>query len=275
MVWLPFRARWPRHLEVETFCSEALGREMRWSLLRAPTAPDQDGRALPLVLLLHGMGGDHLELDRRGLSDELLGAMQAGRLPPAHIVAPQGERGFYLDWADGSRGYEEYLLAEVLPRAQQRLGIERLGRARRHVLGVSMGGSGALIVGLRHPECFASIGSISGLVPDAEQARRLSRSLLGRMVGTDRIFGRVSDRAFFEAHNPHSIVARRGPELGQRLFIAAATGDRPHIRGTSERFHALCTARGVAHRWSLFMGGHGWRWWAPVMEQALAYALSD
>ncbi len=274
MVWLPFRARQPRYLEVETFHSQALGREMDWSLLRAPTAPGQDGRALPLVLLLHGMGGDHLELDRRGLSERLLGAMRSGRLPSAHIVAPHGERGFYLDWADGSRAYEEYLLAEVLPRAQARLGIDALPRARRHVLGVSMGGSGALFVGLRNPECFASIGSISGLVPDAEQARRLSRSLLGRLVGADRIFGRVSDRAFFEAHNPHCLVARCGPDLGQRLFVAAATGDRPHIRGTSERFHAFLEARKVAHSWSLFEGGHGWRWWAPVIEQALAHALS-
>jgi enterochelin esterase-like enzyme len=256
-----------------TFNSEALGRDKAFALLHAPDAPGREPRDLPLVVLLHGMGGDHVDLDRHGLSDRLLQGMRAGELPPAHVVAPDGERGFYLDWADGSQAHEEHLLREVLPMAQARLGLARLPRQLRHVAGVSMGGSGALFVGLRHPECFASITCISGLIPDEEQARRLGASLLGRLIGAERIFGRVEDRAFFEAHNPHRIVARRGPELGQRLFLAAGTGDRPYIRRTSERFRRLLEERKIDHRWTLFEGAHGWRSWGPLLERALRFAL--
>jgi S-formylglutathione hydrolase FrmB len=269
-----FIARRSHRLETVTIRSEALGRRMDYALLRAPDLPGVDPAGLPVLLLLHGMGGSHLELDRYALSDRFVEGMQAGRLPPLHIVAPDGKRGFYINWHDGSRPYEDYIVQEVLPHAEEQLGLGAVPRGRRHVAGCSMGGIGALFIGLRHPDRFASVASVSGLIMNEEESHHfVSASWVSKLAPLDRIFGQVSDRAFFEAHNPYCIVARRAPEVGQRLFVAAASGDRQHIRGTSERFHRFLEEQGVAHHWELFEGNHTWTSWAPVLERAMGYGV--
>jgi len=271
-----FLARRPRRLEVVELRSEALrGRRTAYALLRAPTLPGVDPGGLPVVLLLHGMGGSHLELDRHGLSDTLIQAMQQGRLPPLHIVAPDGKRGFYLNWHDGSNRFEDHIVQEVLPHAEASLELQAVPRQRRQVAGCSMGGIGALFIGLRHPEFFGAVASLSGLIMDEQQSDHfVSRSWISKVAPLNRIFGQVSDRAFFESHNPYCIIDRRAPDVGQRLFVAAATGDRGMIRATSEQFHRHLEERGVAHHWELFEGQHTWISWSPVLERAFRYGLS-
>ena len=81
-----------------------------------------DAMKLPVMVFLHGMGSDHLAFDEFGVSDQLYWAMVEGHLPPAHIILPNGERGFYLSWCDGSKPYEDYIIEEVLPRGEAHLG---------------------------------------------------------------------------------------------------------------------------------------------------------
>jgi S-formylglutathione hydrolase FrmB len=139
--------------------SEALNLRTAYALLPAPELPGVDRRQLPVVLLLHGMGGNHLELDRYGLSAALHTAMQEGRLPPLHVVAPDGKRGFYINWHDGSNRWEDHVVQEVLPHAEAQLGLGEVPRERRQVAGCSMGGIGALFIGLSLTTSSPSRGS--------------------------------------------------------------------------------------------------------------------
>jgi S-formylglutathione hydrolase FrmB len=259
-----------RHLDRRSIRSSALEKEMPYAVLHPPVS----GRALPVAYLLHGMGSDHLALDKFGLSERYQHAMADGALPPAYLVAPNGERGFFINWHDGSHRYEDHIVEEVIPEAERYLGLGDLPRERRLIIGASMGGIGALQIGLRHPDLFASVGCVSGLIPNEEQADRfLNGSFIRHFVDLERIFGQVTDRAFFESHNPYCIVDRRAPDLGQRLFLAVASGDRPQIRQTSTQFHRFLIDRGVDHHWVEFDGAHAWRHWGPVFEQAILYGL--
>jgi S-formylglutathione hydrolase FrmB len=262
-----------QRLAYRTLDSRALGKPMDFAVLAAPLSTTPDTGPLPVVYLLHGLGDDHRSLDRFGLSDRLHAAMIEGRVPRAHIVAPNGERGFYINWHDGTHDYEDYLVAEVLPAAERELGLE-VDRNDRHIIGVSMGGLGALQVGLRHPDLFASMASLSGLIPDVDEAADLVRtSPANRRVDLRRVFGDCSDRAFVDAHNPYQIVRRRGAALGQRVFLAVGDRERAEFQRTAASFHELLAAIGAPHEYVVYEGGHGWRAWAPVVERALRYAL--
>jgi putative tributyrin esterase len=263
----------PRHLVERAVESKALGRGVRFATLSPPLAETRPD--LPVFLLLHGLGDDHLALDDFGVSARLLDAIAAGRLPPFHVVAPDGGRGFWIDWHDGSRRCEACVLEDVLPEAERLLGTDP-SRERRHVLGVSMGGIGALHVGLRHPELFASAGALSGAILDEAQAVRFSRESYFRwLVPLDRIFGDGADRAFLEAHNPFAVTRRRGAPLGQRLFLAAGADETPFFTATTRAFHAHLERLGAAHAYEEYAGGHGWRFWTPVLERAIRYALGS
>jgi S-formylglutathione hydrolase FrmB len=263
-----------RFLDEGAIDSRILGRRMAFATL-APPPPLGARRDLPVVLVLHGLGDDHLALDDFGIAARLHAAMASGALPPFCAIAPDGERGFWIDWHDGSRRYEACLLEEVLPAAECALGLE-VERARRHVVGVSMGGIGALHVGLRHPELFASAASLSGAILDEAAAAVFSRDPFAKwLVPLDRIFGDGTDREFLEAHNPFAVVRRRGAPLGQRLFLAAGDREKAFFRETTRAFHHYLERASVPHAFELYGGGHGWRYWAPVIERAIGYALAQ
>jgi S-formylglutathione hydrolase FrmB len=261
-------------LELALVDSRLLGRRPGFSILRPPPDADANDRNLPLVYLLHGLGDNCRALDKHGVSDLLLAAMEQGRMPRANVVMPSGERGFYVDWYDGSRPYESHIIEEVLPAAEQILGAPAVSRERRHIAGVSMGGIGALQIGLRHPDRFASIASLSGPVLDERQAvEHLQKSLTRWLVNFKRVFGDGSDREFLETHNPWSIVRRRAPDLGQRLYIAAGAAEKPFFLETTLAFHSFLEKKGVSHAFELSPGRHGWRFWTPVIARALGYTI--
>jgi S-formylglutathione hydrolase FrmB len=253
--------------------SAILDRPMPFSVLRPPVLPAALADRLHVVYLLHGYGGDHASLDAEGLSNRLFVAEAEGRIPHVFLVMPQGEHGFYLNWHDGTRRYEDYLVQEAIPAAEKALGLA-LTRERRHVAGVSMGGYGALLLGLRHPELFESIASISGVIFDEQKAVELAnRRFLDWTMDIRRMLGDGTDRAFLDEINPYSLIEKIDPAEMPRLFVAAGTEEPDSLRLASTRFHEFLDGRGVAHEWVEFPGGHDWPSWAPVIERAIAHAV--
>jgi len=259
-------------LETERLRSTILEKSMPFSVLEPPACPAGMERQLHVVYLLHGYGGDHATLDEQGASDRLFVAEAEGRIPHVYLVMPQGERGFYLNWHDGSRRYEDYLVEEAIPAAERALGLT-IPRERRHIAGVSMGGYGALLVGLKHPEMFESIASISGVIFDEKKAIEFVNSrLLDWRIDIRRMLGDGTDRAFLERANPYSLVKALAPEKRPRLFVAAGTDEPDSLRLASSNFHEFLDREGVAHEWVAFQGGHNWKSWPPVVERAIAHA---
>ena len=67
---------------------------------------------LPLLLFLHGGGGDKSFLARmRSVFDEL---WKEGTLPPMVVVTPSAARSFYMDYKDGSQKWETFIVTEFL-----------------------------------------------------------------------------------------------------------------------------------------------------------------
>jgi enterochelin esterase-like enzyme len=264
-------AREAQLLETAPLTETRLGRPMELAVLRAPVTAGVDPAELPVFVLLHGMGGNHLDLDRYGLSRRLRQAMIAGRIPPVHFALPDGERGFFVNWYDGTHPYEDYLLEDAIPAAEQLLGVTP-SRERRHLIGVSMGGQGALRIGLTHPDRFASTSCLSSLVLDRDEARQMLASALIRWTtDAERAFGDGTDAAFSDSQNAFRLAARRSPTPAQKIFLAAGKRERRYFRETTGRFAAHLERLGLEHRYVVYDGGHGWEDWLPVIEQAIDY----
>lgn len=264
-------------LDERSIRSELFGKQMRYCLLRppwagAPSASDP----VHVVYLLHGYGSDHMALEEAGLAAGFLEGMRAGRIPKVLLVMPDGERGFYINWHDGTHPYEDYILKEVLPAAEREALGGLVERSRRHIVGVSMGGTGALQIGLRHPELFASTASLSGVILAEQESVDVGQSLraLGLFTNARRVWGDGTDREFLVTHNAYSIVRGRGRDPGLDIFLAAGTYDPDLIRGGTARFHAFLEGSGVRHRYVLYDGDHSWFAWAPIIEEAIREAVA-
>ena len=135
--------------------SAALGREVTVVAVLPDAA--SECRPAPLLLLLHGYGGDAFSwlkirtglpelVDRTGIA----------------LLCPDGGQSWYMDSpVDTTSRYESFLVGELIPYADAHLPVARDAR-RRAVAGLSMGGFGAMRLGLLHPDLFGAAGSMSG-----------------------------------------------------------------------------------------------------------------
>jgi len=123
--------------------------------------PDSyDGRTpVPLVVALHGMGGDE-----NSMFDSYGGTLkrEAARVGFA-VVCPKGR-----DSASMYRGSAEQDVMDVLAEVRRDYKIDP---NRIYLMGHSMGGYGTWSVAMAHPDVFAALGPISGGGNSANMAK--------------------------------------------------------------------------------------------------------
>jgi len=129
------------------------------------------GDELPLVVMLHGYGGNHADA-LAGMSPAQAVALKPGvrPLPPLALVTVDGGGGYWNPHPGDDP--MAMVIGELIPRCQ-RLGLGRAPR-RIGVMGISMGGYGALLLAEKYPDLFAAVAAISPAVwtsyPQARQA---------------------------------------------------------------------------------------------------------
>ena len=116
-----------------------------------PPGYNPSGDPLPLMLMLHGGNGSSKDLT--WLSAGFDGVWAAGGLPKVVVVMPSAQRSFYMDYRDESQLWETFIVQELLPEVRRKYNVVA-DRDRTVVSGGSMGGMGALRLGLKHPETF-------------------------------------------------------------------------------------------------------------------------
>ena len=104
----------------------------------------------PLVVALHGMGGDESTLFDQYGGTLKIEAARAGMM----VVCPKGR-----DSASMYRGAAEQDVMDVLAEVERDY---RIDAKRIYLMGHSMGGYGTWSVAMAHPDVFAALGPISG-----------------------------------------------------------------------------------------------------------------
>ena len=131
-----------------------------------PAAP----RPWAVFYLLHGLSDDHTIWARRTSIERYVEGL------PMAVVMPDGGRGWYSNAVEGD-AYEDDLLKDVLGLVERTFPV-RAERAGRAIGGLSMGGYGAVKLGLKHPEVGAGFRAFlaSGGQARPDRPRRSRRS---------------------------------------------------------------------------------------------------
>ena len=223
---------------------------------------------LPLVVLLHRGGDDVRSFDRHAVGQAFDRALASGEIPRVVVVLPEGDLGFWANWADGSRRYRDWVLDDLVPHTQSTYHTQGCPEGCQ-LMGVSMGGSGALAFMLHRPGFFRSVAVISAPIFDARDMQKYSDDrLMQILVPMHRIWGTPTPHGLAQ-QDPFQRWQTPADLQGTHLTLAYASGDRPGIPRGNRRLHRVLEARGVPHDIFVFPGHHGWESWTPVFLRVL------
>jgi len=222
------------------FMSDALWREVTYTAI-IPEAREVGPGPYPVLLQLHGGNQSHTSWL---YSSNLL---QYIRDLPLIVILPDGAQ---TRWANGGppfTTYEDFLVQE-LPAHIRHLFPATDGKWA--IGGNSMGGFGAVRIGLRYPQQFCSIWSHSGGFPTATTLAS----------------------HWYWAGNPadldcYTLVDALNPQTMPQLSFDCGVDD--HLIEDNRRYHEFLEARGVPHRYHEHTGGHNWAYWDAHLPEAL------
>lgn len=239
-----------------------------------PDGYEAEKGPLPLLLFLHGGGGDRAFLARmRPVIDEM---WKSGALPKMVVVTPSAARSFYMDYKDGSQKWESFIVGPFLEhlRTTYKVTRERKGTL---LFGISMGGLGALRLGLKYPETFQALAALEpGIDPALKWSEVKPRNRFWRSDDLmETIFGKPFDPAYWEANNPASIAIAKADKIraaGLGIYLDAGDEDSFNLHEATEYMHRLLWDHKILHEYHLIRGAdHVGRTMRPRSVEALAF----
>ena len=256
----------PENVSFGTVESAAEGRTMSYSVY---TPPGWDGQTeLPLVVFLHGGGDDETVLREKAMVAQTFDEwITAGKLDPFIMVAPDGERGFWTNWYDGTHSYEDYVTQDVIPEIYASYPIAP-GRENLHLMGISMGGAGTMYTAINNIEMFASATVLSAPVFDEDMSMRFLEGKVIRNIPVERLFG-PPDLEQVRKSNPYTNLSAPEDLHGTKLLVGVGRSDLPGLLDVNRKFHAHLEQHEVPHHYIEYRGGHGWRAWSQLFPVAL------
>jgi putative tributyrin esterase len=286
-----------------SFGSAALGVEKN-VVIYLPGGYETSTKRYP-VYYLHGVGGDEKNWTERGKLDQTADAIGL----EAIVVMPDGDDGFYADSAkpvdydacikDGTglffperkrketciraSKYETYITKDLVSfiDTTYRTIPTREGRA---IAGLSMGGFGALTLGLRHADLFAAAVSHSGVtallyagpipyakgkVVTATDVKRWGDGLGPFGTWIRGIFG--TDLANWQAYDPAALIAKFDPKTGPALYFDCGTEDEFMLHNGMQYVHDLLLDRGIEHAYFIGPGHHNFDFWSVRVSNSLEW----
>ena len=151
----------PLPLHQSRYFSRSLGREQPYAYFAPPGYDPNNsanGTRYPLLILLHGLNGNHLTW---GKQTRLASHLAGNPACDFFVAFPEGGDGWYTNAYDGSANYEDDLMQDFLPHLEHTLSLLPSGR-HWAIGGMSMGGYGAIKIALQHGRLFSLAVSHSG-----------------------------------------------------------------------------------------------------------------
>lgn len=223
-----------------------------------PPGPEVAGERLPTLVALHGLGGDQTSWQAAGLPAELDRAIASGTLPRCLVLFPSGKNGFWTDWSDGRHPYRAAFDRQLDDFLQRYPADTRPGRMA--LVGFSMGGFGALSMGLLQPNRYGFLVALSPtdleLGLDDPTGPPEYRQLVGKGPREEALL----------RLNPRHLVKSGCAQTRQVVLLAYGESEPARFStGTALLHQALIDKGQDTALMAVKHGHHGWRTtWLPV-----------
>lgn len=294
----------------DTLWSQALGTKKQVIVYLPPSYTRGTRRRYPVAYYLHGIFGRETDWTKQGQLDVVMDSLAAAGASELIVVMPDGDDGWYTTWnalpsydecrrkppeREGAESYcvpwpryDDYVARDVVQFVDRKYRTEAT-RAHRAIGGLSMGGYGAVTLGLAYPDVFSAVASHSGVLAPlytgphpfagtpawAGSGEALEKSWGRFWPLLVPVFGR--DTAAWWARDPGRrlgrLIASKGKAAVPALFFDVGTEDG--LADQTRAFRWVAERAGIALTYHEWPGAHDWKFWRAHVGESLSWIAAQ
>lgn len=280
----PLLAQAPKFKTV-AFESPSVGRTMKYNIV-LPTKYDQSSDRYPVLYLLHGLTSNYTAW-------ALMKVPEYAAQYDMIVVMPDVGNSWYVNWAkseDGQKNnWEDAIVKDLISHVDStyRTIAKREGRG---INGLSMGGYGGLMLGLKHPDLFSTIGSHSGAIGFAKMVgerlkenkelpkpNREPSTEVDKTIGIENFSSqkeRTPKGQLFtrpeecDAYDPFLLVKQLPRDKVPHIYFDCGTEDR--LIASNVEFMKVLTDNKIPFTFSQSPGAHKPPYWIREVANSMA-----
>ena len=264
-------------MESLVFDSKILDWNVKYSIY-LPSDYNSSTRRYPVVYLLHGATDDETAWVQFGevnlTADRAIASRQ---IPPMIIVMPDAKLTWFINDYQGKTRYEDMLITEFIPY------IDKIYRTRtkkeyRGISGLSMGGYGALITAMRHPDLFTACAAFSSGTWTDEEIIKMDdkryENYYAKLYGHN-LTGKERLSEHYIKHSPLHQAEILPEETLKSVRWYLDCGDDDFLYRGNSALHVLLRNRKIPHEYRVRDGAHSWIYWRTGIRNGLKFIAED
>lgn len=265
----PIFAQNGKVLESLKFDSKKVSYPVEYSIYLPPDY-ESSNKSYPVLYLLHGYSDDETGWIQFGEADFIADrGIANGDFPPCIIVMPDGKVTWYANSFDGKDLWEDMFIQEFIPFIEKEYRI-RDKKEFRAIAGLSMGGNGALLLSMRHPELFSSCVAMSaGTFTEEEILANDGYDNYFKNIYGPKEKGKVSD--YWKSYSPLHLLDTVDPKKLKSVRYYIDCGDDDFLYKGNSALHVKMRDLGIPHEYRVRNGGHEWSYWRTGLFDGLKF----
>jgi enterochelin esterase-like enzyme len=259
--------------------SEILSKNKLYNIY-LPPGYDSSQQVYPVLYLLHGSGKRtdlHHRLVDGGFQGKMDSLITTGKVNPMVVVIPDAAMTFYLNNINGEYQFEDYFIEELVPTVEKRF---KCGgdKASRGIAGESMGGFGALLYSLHHPELFSACAVLAAAIRTDEQIKDMPledflRNYKSALGDIDESTERISE--FWNANSILYLIENLPIDKIRQTNYYLDIGDDDHLYKGNSLLHIKLRDFEIPHEYRVRDGKHNGIYFRTALDEALIFISNN
>ncbi|MBN1598830.1 MAG: hypothetical protein JW894_11095 [Bacteroidales bacterium] len=253
--------------------SKILKQEVEYSLM-LPSGYYEKNKNYPVVYLLHGFGGDNNSWLARCNIDHMVDSLRnCNSIGEFIYVMPEAMKTYYINNFDSSIMYGDFMVKELVQFIDKTYRTKP-GAEYRALLGMSMGGFGAIIQGLQNYNSFKTIVVMGGAMRTDQMFISLSQDRYEKFFSP--VFGpELSDQSRITEHwkqnSPYNLIDSTSRDKLKESNLYIDCGLYDSLWPSNKALHELLLEYKIPHEFHCRPGGHNWSYWYKSTARGLIY----
>ena len=221
-----------------------------------PNESEYANRPVKTLFLLHGYTGDADNWVPWYLADKYNFA----------VVIPNGENSFWLDGISTGHAFCKFVGEELLGYVQRVFGLAKT-KEDTYIMGMSMGGFGALHTALYYPDKFCLATALSPALVVHEVANM--KDGVGNEIANYEYFRECFGdpaKVLESDNNPETLIKKIKAEGKECPKIYMAIGTEDFLLENNREFHNFLESEGIEHVYAEEKGDHNMEFWDKYLR---------